>query len=129
MRDHRARSQHCFPGRRLAAVLAALGALMLAACGGDAGGAGDAATVARGEAIAEQACGNCHGMGPTGESHWAGAEPFRDMHIDLNAITYERRMAQLHAGRVSHMPPADLSLDNVRDIQAYVRSLRRPRSR
>jgi mono/diheme cytochrome c family protein len=80
----------------------------------------------RGEALAGQACGSCHGMGLTGESHAAGAAPFRDMRFDMNAISYQRRLAQLHMGRVS-MPPAEIGLDEVQDIRAYARSLRRPR--
>lgn len=104
------------------------GLLLLAACaeGGGPGGETHAAAVARGEALAGRACGSCHGMGREGASHFAGAQPFRDMKLDLNAISYERRMAQMHQGRVS-MPPADISLDDVRDIDAYVRSLKRGR--
>jgi len=82
----------------------------------------------RGETLAKQSCGSCHGIGLTGESNWAGAPAFRDMRVDYNAISYERRMAQLHQGHV-RMPPAEISLDDVLDIRAYVRSLRRASKR
>jgi mono/diheme cytochrome c family protein len=81
-------------------------------------------SAARGEALARRSCASCHAMGLTDESAWPGAPAFRDMRFDLNAISYERRMAQMHAGRVRHMPPAGASLDDVTDLRAYVRSLR-----
>lgn len=111
-------------------LIAGVGVVACGFAGGSdaAESAAGAAAVARGEALAEQACSSCHGMGLTGESHWAKAPAFRDMRIDYNAISYERRMAQMHVGRV-RMPPAEISLDDVRDIGAYVRSLNRARKR
>lgn len=115
------------PARGLAVI--AMGAWM-AGCAGGLGGTGpsrgdaaDAASAARGEVLAQRACASCHGMGLTGASSWLTAQPFRDMTFDYNAISYERRMAQLHQGHVS-MPPAEISLADVRDIGAYVRSLK-----
>jgi cytochrome c len=86
------------------------------------------AAAARGEALARASCASCHAMGLTDRSPWALAPAFRDMRIDYNAIAYERRMAQMHVGRV-RMPPADISLDDVLDIREYVRSLRKARAR
>lgn len=87
----------------------------------------DSTVAARGEAVAERACAACHGMGLEGRSSFPNAPAFRDMRIDYNAISYERRMAQLHAGRVG-MPPATVSLAEVADIVAYVRRLRSSQS-
>jgi mono/diheme cytochrome c family protein len=84
----------------------------------------DPAAVARGEALADQYCGSCHGMGPSGQSDFPGAPAFRDMRFDYNAITYQRSLEHLHAGRV-HMPPPQLTDVDVGDIGAYVRSLKR----
>ena len=53
----------------------------------------------------------------------AGAIAFRDMRMDVNAIAYQRRMAQMHMGR-STMPPVQVSLGDIQDIDAYARSLR-----
>ena len=65
-----------------------------------------------------------HGLGPDGASRFAGAPPFRDIRFDANAIGRERSMARMHLGRVS-MPPAELSDQDVADIGAYIRGLRR----
>lgn len=86
------------------------------------------AAAARGEAIARQACGSCHGMGPDETSNFSGAPPFRVMRFDYNAMSYQRRMAQMHNGYV-HMPPAQLTMEEVADIGAYVRSLERTSKR
>ena len=85
----------------------------------------NAAFIAHGEALAQQSCGGCHGLGLAGTSSFPGAPSFRDMQFDYNAIAYERSMATWHLGHVN-MPPAELSMDDVRDIGAYVQSLRRP---
>ncbi|MFI4936116.1 MAG: c-type cytochrome [Caulobacterales bacterium] len=84
----------------------------------------DVAAAQRGEALAQQACGSCHGLGLTGESHWVSAPAFREMHFDYNAISYQRRMSQLHMRQIS-MPPEELDLDQVGDIGAYIHSLKR----
>ena len=81
-----------------------------------------AAAAARGERFAEQDCGHCHGMGPTGASGFLGAPPFRVMRYDFNAISYERALAQDHSGRVG-MPPGEMSREELADIGAYVHSL------
>ena len=78
--------------------------------------------MARGEALAEQACGSCHGMGSNGSSTFPGAPNFRDMRFDYNAMSYERSLANWHLGHVG-MPPAEISLEQLADIGAYVRSL------
>ena len=62
-------------------------------------------------------------MGLTGQSAWEGAPAFRDMRIDYNAISYERRMGRAHMTQ-DKMPPEEISLDDVLDIRAYARSLR-----
>jgi hypothetical protein len=67
-------------------------------------------------------------LGLTGASSFPGAPAFRDMRFDYNAISYERSMAQMHQGRVS-MPPAEISLQQVGDIGAYVRSLKQAQQR
>ncbi len=45
------------------------------------------------------------------------------MHVDYNAISYERRLASWHLA-VSSMPPPQIGLEDVADIGAYVRGLR-----
>ena len=85
--------------------------------------ASDAAAAARGEVLALAHCSACHALGLTGTSTFAGASAFRDMRFDYNAISYDRRVGQLH-GSHAHMPPPDLDLTGLADVGAYVRSLR-----
>ena len=103
---------------------AVLVALSLAGCASASSpqSSGHAEAAARGEALAGRVCGSCHGMGPAGESHLAGAAPMRNLRLDYNAISYTRRLAQMHQGRVS-MPPADITMDELHDIGAYIRTL------
>ena len=84
--------------------------------------ANNVAAAARGERFAEQNCGACHALGPAGESAFPGAPPFRSMHYDFNAISYERVLARNHLGRLG-MPPAEMSREDLADVGAYVRSL------
>jgi mono/diheme cytochrome c family protein len=109
------------------AVVAAAGAaIALSGCASASYGplGSDVAAAARGEALAQRACGRCHGLG-LAESRFPGAPAFRDMHFDYNAISYQRRLAELHAGYAG-MPPAELSLGELAEIGAYVRALQHP---
>jgi len=79
--------------------------------------------VARGQALAEQDCGMCHGLGLDGQSRFPGARPFRMLKYDYDAISYERATQTWHAG-LAGMPPAELSLQDVAYIGSYIRSLK-----
>jgi mono/diheme cytochrome c family protein len=96
---------------------------MVASICGCASASDQAASVARGEALAEQLCSSCHGMGPTGSSTFPDAPNFRDIRFDYNAMSYQRSLANWHLGRVG-MPPAEISLEQMADIGAYVSSLK-----
>ena len=111
-----------------AGAVALMLAMTLGGCASSGNGEPNAASAARGEAFAQNACSSCHAMGLEGASPMAGAIAFRDMRMDVNAVAYQRRMAQMHLGR-STMPPAQVSLEDIRDIDAYARSLRGSRDR
>jgi mono/diheme cytochrome c family protein len=85
--------------------------------------ANNAAAAVRGEVLARAHCGSCHALGLSGESSFSGAPAFREMRYDYNAISYDRRMGQLHRGGAG-MPPPDVDLAGLADIGAYVRSLK-----
>ena len=95
--------------------------LLLAAC---ATPSGEEATAAadRGRAFAERACSQCHAVGQEANARRT-APPFRDMPFDLNAIRYERRVAELTRGHVG-MPPQEISDQDLRDLAAYIRVLK-----
>jgi mono/diheme cytochrome c family protein len=121
------------PGRpRRVAIwwLAAACAVLIAGCAGGLEGpyGTDPAAVARGEALAQRSCASCHGLGPDGVSNVAEAPPFRALRFDYNAISYERGLADWRLSHV-HMPPVDMSLTELADIGAYVRSLKHPARR
>ena len=117
------------PGRLgLWLVAAGMGASIAGCAGMQGRSPADPGAVARGAALAARGCGSCHGLGIAGESQFPRAPAFRDMRVDLDAISYQRRMAELHLGEVK-MPPAEISLRDVSDIRAYVRSLKRSNER
>jgi mono/diheme cytochrome c family protein len=102
-------------------ICAARGLLLAAAVSvsGCASESDNRAAAARGEAVAQQACGACHGMGQTDASTFPGAPAFRDMRFDYNAIMYERSLSKWPLGRTG-MPPAGLSLGDLADVGAYI---------
>lgn len=112
------------PARRL---LAAAGlAVLLGACAttGEGGNAAPAAGAAeRGGAIAARECSRCHAVGPVGDSPRAGAPPLRDVRIRYNALSFERRMAEIAEGGHFEMPPLRLDRAEVDAVAAYIESL------
>jgi mono/diheme cytochrome c family protein len=116
------------PPRRLAlvAALAGLAGCSYSALEGPYGT--DAGAVARGQAVAERDCGSCHGLGRDGVSRFPGAPPFRSLRYDYNAIALERATSDSHFG-LAGMPPAQMTLKDVGDVGAYVRSLKHPGGR
>jgi mono/diheme cytochrome c family protein len=84
---------------------------------------GPTVAVERGAALATRDCGGCHALGLVGDSPRSMARPFRDMDLRYNAISFERRMAEM-AGRGHHeMPPVRLTTSEIRDIAAFIESL------
>src|ERR1700722_10085611 len=94
-RERRPRPWHSIRAARWLAVASAIGSILGCASESD-----RAASAARGEALAEQACSSCHGMGPTDSSTFPGAPNFRHMRFDSNAMSYERSLANWHLGHV-----------------------------
>ena len=106
----------------LVAIVASLAGCASNALEGPYGTQPDA--VAKGRALAEQQCASCHAIGAAGDSAFAGAPPFRTLRFDYNEISRERLTSAWHNGG---MPPETLSLEQIGDLGAYVRSLRRAR--
>lgn len=103
-------------------ILAALAAGC--ASGGRPGPAAPAPTQAdRGERFAWRACAGCHAVGATGESRNGGAPPFRDLAIRYNAVSLERRLAEISRNGHYEMPPVFITVDESRDVAAYIEQL------
>ena len=82
--------------------------------------------IARGRAFAEQHCGSCHAVGPSGESPLAEAPPFRALHERYPVEHLTETLAE--GMRTGHpaMPQLDaLDTDQIDDLIAYLKSLER----
>jgi cytochrome c len=80
--------------------------------------------IAGGRAFAEQNCGSCHAIGPSGESPLAKAPPFRSLH---ERYPVEHLTEALAEGiRIGHpaMPQFDdLDTEQIDALIAYLKSL------
>jgi mono/diheme cytochrome c family protein len=79
----------------------------------------------RGEAILQQKCARCHGIGRTDESHHPQAPPFRDV---VKRYPVEYLAEALAEGIVSghpDMPEFVFQPDEINAILAYLDSLKR----
>jgi mono/diheme cytochrome c family protein len=103
----------------LAAVIAGTLALATAAGGEDPDPA-----VAHGRAFAEQNCGRCHAVGPSGQSPLAKAPPFRTLHERYPVENLTEALAEgLKTGH-PEMPQFDeLDTEQIDDLIAYLKSL------
>lgn len=78
----------------------------------------------RGRQIAEYRCAGCHSIDLVTASPRAAAPPFRQLRIRFNALTWERTVAQIGKGGHDEMPPVKLDIDEVRNLEAYIETLR-----
>lgn len=78
---------------------------------------------AAGRRFAESHCARCHAIGPKGDSPFAGAPPFRDLHKRWDPSFLQEALAE--GIRVGHpaMPEFVLSPEEIDDFLAYLASL------
>lgn len=81
-------------------------------------------TVTEGRRVATLRCAACHAVTATGDSPRFDAPPFSRLRIRYNAISWERVMADIAAGRHGEMPPITLDSSDVRYVRAYIETLR-----
>jgi mono/diheme cytochrome c family protein len=81
------------------------------------------ADAARGRALAEQVCAQCHGIGPEDASPDPDAPPFAEIAAERSVTEYSLRVFF----RTSHrkMPNFILEPDETDDVIRYILSLRR----
>jgi cytochrome c len=107
-------------------IIPALAATVAAIVGGSVlaqAAPAQSASTTRGYRLAQGVCGQCHAIGPTGESPKAGAPPFRD----LSRFEPGRSIDEIFAKGilVGHpgMPSIGLSDRDQNDLLAYLRSI------
>lgn len=104
-------------------------ALLLSACASAGPGAENAASSTareQGAIIAARECSRCHAIGAVGESPRGAAPPFRNVRIRYNALSFERRMAEIAEGGHDQMPPLRLDKAQIEAVGAYIEGLGAP---
>jgi mono/diheme cytochrome c family protein len=81
---------------------------------------------ARGQALAEVNCSTCHAVGPTGDSPYAPAPPFRTLNAKYDveglAEAFAEGIEVGHRG-ARQMPEFQLTPAQIDDLIAYLKSL------
>ena len=77
---------------------------------------------ARGKAFAERRCGGCHNVGLDDGGPQEGPA-FRRLATRYNALSLERRFAEVSAHGYDRMPPVNFSSSEAQDLIAYLDSL------
>ena len=81
---------------------------------------------ARGLAVAQAHCADCHAVGPTGASPVPPAPPFRELHTRFPVADLIGAVAQGASTGHAMMPRFRLETDDMQDLVAYVSSLQKP---
>jgi cytochrome c len=104
---------------RLAALILVLPGLTTVARAAEADPA-----IERGRVFAEQNCGNCHAIGPSGQSRLANAPPFRTLHQRYPVEHLGEALAEgIRTGHPA-MPQFDeFDAERIDELIAYLKSL------
>ena len=82
--------------------------------------------IERGRAFAQQNCGRCHAIGPSGASPLAKAPPFRTLHERYPVENLTEALAEGIRTGHPEMPQFDeLDTAQIDDLIAYLKSLER----
>jgi mono/diheme cytochrome c family protein len=83
--------------------------------------------IAQGRAFAQANCSRCHAIGPTGESPYAPAPPFRTLHkkydVERLAEAFAEGILVGHKGQ-KQMPEFVMTTDEIDNLLAYLKSLK-----
>lgn len=79
---------------------------------------------AHGREVAQLRCAGCHSVDTYTTSPRSVAPAFRDFSIRFNSLTWERKMAEIAEGGHDEMPPLRLDDVEIRDVRAFIESLR-----
>ncbi|MGO4571513.1 c-type cytochrome [Microvirga sp. 2TAF3] len=79
--------------------------------------------VRRGRAIAQKYCSMCHAIGQTDKSPKEGTIPFRDLHTRYPIDNLDESLGEGLVINHPDMPEISLSVAQIFDFKAYLRSL------
>ena len=88
---------------------------------------GEAEVAARGKALANAQCAQCHAIGPTGQSPYPSAPIWREWVANNDIDDLARRMADgrmLHPDGTQSMPEFTFSSDEIGSLLTYMKTLR-----
>ena len=78
----------------------------------------------QGRDVAAFRCAACHSIDGAAASPRANAPPFPALSVRFNGISWERAMKQIAEGGHDEMPPVRLDDKDIRDVRAFIESLR-----
>lgn len=81
-------------------------------------------SAARGQEFAQRACAGCHAIGRTGRSAMAHAPSFRDLAERRSNADLARTLSDLPTHGHVEMPPVYITGDELKDVAAYIATLR-----
>jgi len=84
-----------------------------------------AQNVDRGRAFAQAHCARCHAIGPTGQSPFRPAPPFRSLHQRYPVETLQESLAEGIVTGHPAMPEFRLEPNEIADFIAFLKSLER----
>lgn len=90
--------------------------------GPDAGGAPLSPSAERGQRLAQARCAGCHAVG-LDENPAASGPRFRDLRMRYNALSLQRRFAEISEHGAGEMPPIQIGASDAEDLVAYFESL------
>jgi mono/diheme cytochrome c family protein len=82
----------------------------------------DDVRVERGKAFAQRRCAGCHTIG-LDESSVSSGPRFRDLRMRNNAISLQKRFAEISEHGMGEMPPIEITQSEAEDLVAYFESL------
>ena len=77
----------------------------------------------RGRAFARAHCARCHAIGPSGESPFKPAPPFRTLHFRYPIETLGEALAEGIVTGHPAMPQFELRTDQIHDLLSYLKTL------
>lgn len=101
-----------------------LAALSLAACASNGPPGSDpmSPSAERGQRLAERRCAGCHAVG-LDQSPAASGPRFSDLHLRYNALSLQKRFAEITEHGSGEMPPIHISRQDAEDLVAYFETL------
>src|SRR5689334_19333332 len=106
-----------------------LAASLFAACATTSNADPEAVARARGHEIAQTNCSSCHAIGPSGDSPFPEAPPFRTLSRNYRVDSLEEALAEGISVGHPAMPEFQFEPDDVHALVSYLQSIQEPTDR